>query len=124
MAALCSGTFPIGSAMIAGACVERFGERPFIVARSERLETVTNIWSRRLAKAFEVAGPFHEPATPHGFRHTSARILLEKGVPLRMLPTCWAVTRRPCASTMPAGCRNDRRGSPGFCRTPSMVGQS
>jgi integrase len=61
---------------------DRFGHRPFIVARSERLETVTNIWRRRLAKAFEVAGPFDEPATPHRFRHTFARVLLEKGVPV------------------------------------------
>ena len=40
---------------------ERYGERPFIVARSDRLETITNIWRRRLAKAFDVAGPFEEP---------------------------------------------------------------
>ena len=61
---------------------ERFGDRPFILARSERLETVTNVWRRRLAKAFEVAGPFEEPATPHRFRHTFARILLQRGVPV------------------------------------------
>jgi integrase len=60
----------------------RHGQRPFIVGRSERLETVTNVWRRRLAKAFEVAGPFAEPATPHRFRHTFARILLQKGVPV------------------------------------------
>ena len=59
---------------------ERHGERLFVVARSERLETVTNIWRRRMAKAFEVAGPFEEPATPHRFRHTFARILLQRGV--------------------------------------------
>ena len=56
--------------------------RPFIVARSDRLETITNIWRRRLAKAFDVAGPFEEPPTPHRFRHTFARILLQKGVPV------------------------------------------
>ncbi|MGE0705198.1 MAG: tyrosine-type recombinase/integrase [Vicinamibacterales bacterium] len=61
---------------------ERCGERPFIVARSDRLETITNIWRRRLAKAFEAAGPFEESATPHRFRHTFARILLQKGVPV------------------------------------------
>jgi integrase len=61
---------------------ERFGERPFIVARSDRLETITNIWRRRIAKAFDVAGPFEEPATPHRFRHTFARILLQRGVPV------------------------------------------
>lgn len=60
----------------------RFGERPFIVARSDRLETITNIWRRRLAKAFEAAGAFDEPPTPHRFRHTFARILLQKGVPV------------------------------------------
>jgi integrase len=61
---------------------ERYGERPFIVARSDRLETITNIWRRRIAKAFDVAGPFEEPATPHRFRHTFARILLQRGVPV------------------------------------------
>lgn len=60
----------------------RFGERPFIVARSDRLETITNIWRRRIAKAFEAAGPFDEPPTPHRFRHTFARILLQRGVPV------------------------------------------
>lgn len=61
---------------------ERYGERPFIVARSDRLETVTNIWRRRIAKAFDAAGPFEEPATPHRLRHTFARILLQRGVPV------------------------------------------
>ena len=61
---------------------ERFGERLFIVGKSERLETVTNVWRRRLDKAFEAAGPFDELPTPHRFRHTFARMLLEKGVPV------------------------------------------
>ena len=61
---------------------ERDGDRPFIVARSDRLETITNIWRRRLAKVFELAGSFDEPATPHRFRHTFARILLQRGVPV------------------------------------------
>lgn len=61
---------------------KRFGERPFIVARSDRLETITNIWRRRLAKVFEAAGSFDETPTPHRLRHTFARILLQKGVPV------------------------------------------
>jgi integrase len=56
------------------------GSRPFIVGRSERLETVTNVWRRRLAMAFNAAGAFEHTPTPHRFRHTFARILLEKGV--------------------------------------------
>jgi integrase len=61
---------------------DKHGPRPFIVGRSERLETVTNVWRRRIARAFELAGPFEEPATPHRFRHTFARILLQRGVPV------------------------------------------
>lgn len=56
------------------------GSRPFIVGRSTRLETVTNVWRRRLAQAFEAAGAFEQTPTPHRFRHTFARILLQKGV--------------------------------------------
>jgi integrase len=56
------------------------GARPFIVGSSFRLETVTNLWRRRIAKAFAAAGDFEHPPTPHRFRHTFARVLLEKGV--------------------------------------------
>lgn len=59
----------------------RYGPRPFII-KSERLETVTNVWRRRLARVFAHAGPFEEPPTPHRFRHTFVRILLQKGVPI------------------------------------------
>ena len=41
-----------------------------------------NIWRRRIPKAFDVAGTVEEPATPHRFRHTFARILLQRGVPV------------------------------------------
>jgi integrase len=61
---------------------ERYGDKPFIPGRSERLETVTNIWRRRIAKAFDAAGPFDHTPTPHRFRHTFARILLQRGVPV------------------------------------------
>jgi integrase/recombinase XerD len=61
---------------------ERHGDRPFITGQSERLETVTNVWRRRIAKAFDAAGKFDQPPTPHRFRHTFARILLQKGVPI------------------------------------------
>jgi integrase len=61
---------------------DRYGETPFITGRSQRLETVTNTWRRRIAKAFDVAGPFDQPPTPHRFRHTFARILLQRGVPV------------------------------------------
>ena len=40
-----------------------------------------DIWrGKRLKKVFKLAGPFKEKPGPHRFRHTFARILLERGV--------------------------------------------
>jgi integrase len=61
---------------------KRCGTRPFIIGESSRLETVTDMWRRKVGKVFELAGDFDEPPTPHRFRHTFARILLQRGVPV------------------------------------------
>jgi integrase len=58
------------------------GPRPFVAGRSDRLETVTDLWRRKINRVFELAGKFEETPTPHRFRHTFARILLQKGVPV------------------------------------------
>jgi integrase len=58
------------------------GPMLFLVGESERLETVTDTWRRKLNKVFELAGAFEETPTPHRFRHTFARILLQRGVPV------------------------------------------
>src|SRR5579863_1117271 len=58
------------------------GPRPFVVGQSDRLETVTDMWRRKIGKVFQLAGKFEEPPTPHRFRHTFARILLQRGVPV------------------------------------------
>jgi integrase len=58
------------------------GRMLFVTGDSRRLETVTNTWRRRIEKVFELAGPFDENPTPHRFRHTFARILLQRGVPV------------------------------------------
>jgi len=58
------------------------GQKLFLVGESERLETVTDTWRRKLNKVFELAGEFREAPTPHRFRHTFARILLQRGVPV------------------------------------------
>ncbi len=60
----------------------RCGQRPFIMGKSDRLETVTDLWRRKIQRVFELAGEFDEPPTPHRFRHTFARILLQRGVPV------------------------------------------
>jgi hypothetical protein len=46
-----------------------------------RLETVTDLWRRRINKVFELSGRFEESPT-----HTFARILLQKGVPAADVP--------------------------------------
>jgi integrase/recombinase XerD len=58
------------------------GPRPFIAGRSDWLETVTDLWRRKINRVFELAGEFEETPTPHRFRHTFARILLQRGVPV------------------------------------------
>ena len=58
------------------------GARLFIVGESDRLETVTDLWRRKINRVFELAGKFEETPTPHRFRHTFARILLQRGVPV------------------------------------------
>ena len=40
------------------------------------------MWRRKINKVFELAGKFEDPPTPHRFRHTFARILLQRGVPV------------------------------------------
>ena len=61
---------------------KRCGNRPFVVGHSDRLETVTDTWRRKINKVFELSGRFEERPTPHRFRHTFARILLQRGVPV------------------------------------------
>ncbi len=61
---------------------KRVGSRPFVDGHSDRLETITDMWRRKIGKVFDFAGPFEEPPTPHRFRHTFARILLQRGVPV------------------------------------------
>ena len=56
--------------------------RPFVAGHSDRLETITDLWRRKINRVFELAGQFDEPPTPHRFRHTFARILLQRGVPV------------------------------------------
>ena len=61
---------------------KQHGPSLFLIGESERLETVTDLWRRRINKVFALAGKFEEPTTPHRFRHTFARILLQRGVPV------------------------------------------
>jgi integrase len=61
---------------------KEYGKQPFLIGGTKRLDTVIDTWRRRLGKVFELADVGDERATPHRFRHTFARILLQKGVPV------------------------------------------
>jgi integrase len=57
----------------------RHGKQPFMIGGTKRLDTVIDTWRQRLARVFELADIGTEKATPHRFRHTFARILLQRG---------------------------------------------
>jgi integrase len=61
---------------------KQHGPRPFRLGDSNRLDTATDLWRRRINKVFELAGKWEQTPTPHRFRHTFARILLQRGVPV------------------------------------------
>jgi integrase len=47
---------------------------------SARMETVADLWRRKLNKLWELCPKWEERPHPHRFRHTFVRILLERGV--------------------------------------------
>jgi len=59
---------------------------PFIFGRhtTRDMNVVTDVWRRKLKRLWELCGPWTEKPTPHRFRHTFARILLQRpGVTVR-----------------------------------------
>jgi integrase len=44
------------------------------------METVADLWRRKLNKVWELFGEWEEPPAPHRFRHTFVRMLLEREV--------------------------------------------
>ena len=59
---------------------------PFIFGAhtTKDLDVITDVWRRKLNKVWDLSGPWKVKPTPHRFRHTFARILLQKpGVTVR-----------------------------------------
>jgi integrase len=54
----------------------------FRAGQAMNMRAVSERWRDNVGKVFKLAGPFEERPTPHRFRHTFVRILLEKGVPV------------------------------------------
>jgi len=61
---------------------KKYGPFIFKSCNCGKPKTIAELWRVKLKKVFKRAGPFEEPPTPHRFRHTFARILLESGVPI------------------------------------------
>ncbi|HTX35734.1 MAG TPA: site-specific integrase [Bryobacteraceae bacterium] len=52
--------------------------------KTEDMNVITDVWRRKLKNLWKLCGPWPEPPTPHRFRHTFARILLQRpGVEIR-----------------------------------------
>jgi integrase len=56
------------------------GKYYFMGPLTERKETAADMWRRKLDQIFDMAGPWKITPTPHRFRHTFARLLLQRGV--------------------------------------------
>jgi integrase len=61
---------------------ETHGAMIFKAGGAMNMRAVSERWRDNVGKVFKLAGPFDERPTPHRFRHTFVRILLEKGVPV------------------------------------------
>ena len=60
------------------------GEFIFGAHETKDLDVITDLWRRKLNKVWDLCGPWKVKPTPHRFRHTFARILLQKpGVTVR-----------------------------------------
>jgi integrase len=60
----------------------RHGAKPFLIGDAKHLDSVIETWRTQLDKVFKLARITDARATPHRFRHTFARILLQNGVPV------------------------------------------
>jgi integrase len=80
---------------------------PFIFGahKPTTLDIITEIWRRRLNRLWADCGPWKERPTPHRFRHTFARILLQRGVSLQdvadLLGNTEAVVRKSYSAWVP-----------------------
>ena len=62
---------------------KKHGEFIFGAHRPTTLDIITETWRRRLNALWELCGPWKVKPTPHRFRHTFARIILQRGVSVR-----------------------------------------
>jgi integrase len=77
-----------------------FGEH-----QTKDINVITDVWRRRLNNLWELCGPWKDNPIPHRFRHTFARILLERGVTIedvaQLLGNTPAIVRKHYAAWLP-----------------------
>jgi integrase len=56
----------------------KFGPLIFGEHSTDDMNVVTDVWRRKFKKLWKLCGPWPEKPTPHRFRHTFARILLQR----------------------------------------------
>jgi integrase len=61
-----------------GARAKEYGPLIFGEHSTNDINVITDIWRRKLKRLWSLCGPWPEKPTPHRFRHTFARILLER----------------------------------------------
>jgi integrase len=59
---------------------QRIGPLVFGEHATRNVNIITEFWRRKLRKLWEQTGPWKDKPTPHRFRHTFVRILLEAGM--------------------------------------------
>jgi integrase len=62
---------------------EDHGPRIFGEHTTSDINVITDLWRRKLIKLWALCGSWKEKPTPHRFRHTFARIILQRGVSVR-----------------------------------------
>jgi integrase len=63
---------------------EEHGPLIFGQHKTKDMNVITDVWRRKLKRLWDLCGPWPEKPTPHRFRHTFARILLQRpGVTVR-----------------------------------------
>jgi len=60
----------------------QYGPAIFGEHETTDLDVISDLWRRKLKKLWALCGKWAEPPTPHRFRHTFVRILLQRGVPI------------------------------------------
>jgi site-specific recombinase XerD len=72
------------------------GQLVFGEHQTTDMNVVTDVWRRKLKNLWELCGPWQAKPTPHRFRHTFARIILQRGVSIRDVADLLGNTEQIC----------------------------